>query len=236
MESELSDFITKLNRCRSQLQASQLFRDHLQQLGVQCFTYVNLSRRFEQPVYETTYPLEWIHHYEKQGYVRQDLVILEGRRNLLPFQWSQRINPKKMSPEQRRIFAEATDWGIRDGLAIPVHGVGADFAMVNIATEATDLREFGQSTISLLQVAALNYHALMDQMTTPAVPEVQLTGREREVLVWSAQGKSAWDISQILSISEHTVVYHIEKAKAKLGASTRQYAVVKAILYGLIHP
>lgn len=236
MNNELSDFVTSLNRCRSQLQASQLFRDFLERLGGRCFTYINLSRRFDQGLYETTYPMGWVQHYESQGYVRHDLVILEGRRSLLPFPWSQQSARRQISAEQRRIFDEAGEWGIRDGLAIPIQGVGQDFAMANIAIDGHDVGALGQGTISLLQVAALNYHALMDQLSTPAVPEVRLTPRETEVLVWSAQGKSAWDISQILSISEHTVVYHVEKAKAKLGASTRQYAIVKAILYGLIHP
>lgn len=236
MDNELADFITKLHRCRSQLQASQLFRDALNRLGASCFVYVNLSRRFEQPVYETTYPIDWIQYYDEHGYVRQDLVVLKARRNLLPFHWNDQGQRKVMSPAQRQIFAEAAEWGIRDGLAIPIHGVGTDFSMVSIATDAENIRELGQSAVSLLQVMALNYHAAIDHMATRDIPQITLTGRETEVLVWSAQGKSSWDISQILSISEHTVVYHIEKAKAKLGASTRQYAVVKAILYGLIHP
>ncbi len=44
-----------------------------------------------------------------------------------------------------------------------------------------------------------------------------LTERERMVLSWVAAGKSSWEIGRILSISEHTVNSHIERAVAKLG-------------------
>ena len=41
-------------------------------------------------------------------------------------------------------------------------------------------------------------------------------------------GKSNWNIAQILSVSEHTVSFHLRNAFAKLKASTRTQAVLKA--------
>jgi DNA-binding CsgD family transcriptional regulator len=69
------------------------------------------------------------------------------------------------------------------------------------------------------------------------VPEfVPLTPREREVLLWAARGKSNWDISQILSVSESAVNFHITNAMRKLDATGRVMAVLKAIRHGLIIP
>lgn len=52
--------------------------------------------------------------------------------------------------------------------------------------------------------------------------------------MWTAQGKSSWDISRILSISENTVNFHIKNAMRKLGTTSRTAAVAKAIGHGLI--
>jgi DNA-binding CsgD family transcriptional regulator len=63
---------------------------------------------------------------------------------------------------------------------------------------------------------------------------VELSEREKSCLGWTALGKSSWEIGQILSISENTVVFHIKNAMRKLGVSNRTVAAVKAMQLGLI--
>ena len=63
-----------------------------------------------------------------------------------------------------------------------------------------------------------------------------ITKRERECLEWAAIGKSTWDISEIIEVSEACVTFHIENAKRKLHAVNRTHAVVKALMRGLIIP
>jgi DNA-binding CsgD family transcriptional regulator len=61
-----------------------------------------------------------------------------------------------------------------------------------------------------------------------------LTPREREVLWWAAQGKSAWEIGEILHIAKRTVDEHTQKATSKLGAVNRTQAVAIALRERLI--
>lgn len=56
-----------------------------------------------------------------------------------------------------------------------------------------------------------------------------LTPREREVLVWVAQGKSAWEIGEILDIAKRTVDEHVQTAVRKLGAANRTQAIALAL-------
>ena len=56
-----------------------------------------------------------------------------------------------------------------------------------------------------------------------------LTGREAEVLVWIAAGKSNRDISDILSISPRTVNKHLEQVFEKLGVENRATAAAMAV-------
>jgi LuxR family quorum-sensing system transcriptional regulator CciR len=72
-------------------------------------------------------------------------------------------------------------------------------------------------------------------MTVPD-PAIQLSPRELECLLWSARGKTNWDMSMILGISEHTVDFHMRRAMAKLDARTRVAAVVRAVQLGFIVP
>jgi LuxR family transcriptional regulator, activator of conjugal transfer of Ti plasmids len=65
---------------------------------------------------------------------------------------------------------------------------------------------------------------------------MRFTRRERECLEWVARGKSSWDISIILNISENTVNFHLKNTMKKLGASRRSVAAIRAIELGLIDP
>jgi len=56
-----------------------------------------------------------------------------------------------------------------------------------------------------------------------------LSRRELEVLKWLKLGKTSWDISIILRISERTVNYHVGNIVRKLGASNRMQAVYESI-------
>jgi DNA-binding NarL/FixJ family response regulator len=65
---------------------------------------------------------------------------------------------------------------------------------------------------------------------------VDLNDREVETLTWVARGKTSAEIAQILGLSKRTVDFHIDNARAKLGAATRTQAVMKAADGGLIEP
>jgi DNA-binding CsgD family transcriptional regulator len=61
-----------------------------------------------------------------------------------------------------------------------------------------------------------------------------LTRRELEVLRWTAEGKTAFEISVIVGLSERTVNFHIHRVLAKLEATNKTQAAVKAAVMGLL--
>jgi DNA-binding response OmpR family regulator len=64
----------------------------------------------------------------------------------------------------------------------------------------------------------------------------ELNEREVQVLTWAGRGKTSIEIGQILGLTKRTVDFHIDNARAKLGASTRTEAVGKATTGRLIEP
>jgi len=69
-------------------------------------------------------------------------------------------------------------------------------------------------------------------MQTGTAP--RLSGREIECLKWASTGKTSWEISIILEISERTVTFHLTNTQKKLQAVNRTQAIVKAVRFGLI--
>ena len=56
-----------------------------------------------------------------------------------------------------------------------------------------------------------------------------LSPREKECLRWSACGKTTWEISVILGLSQRTIEEYLGKAALKLGAVNRVQAVAEAL-------
>ena len=89
--------------------------------------------------------------------------------------------------------------------------------------------------IHLLATYAQETAVKVFEPTSPFVePLTRLSTREREVLNWVKEGKSAWVIGEILGISEHTVEFHCTNARRKMGAATTHAAILRAIGLGLL--
>jgi len=65
--------------------------------------------------------------------------------------------------------------------------------------------------------------------TAEPLERLGLTGREAEVLLWVAQGKSNGEIATILGTAENTVKKHLQNIFEKLGVDSRNAATVRAL-------
>ena len=92
----------------------------------------------------------------------------------------------------------------------------------------------GKREASAVHMLALTAFYKIQEQVHPAPARVTLTDREREVLTWVADGKTAWEIGEVLEISHRTVEWYIQHAVQKLGARNRMQAVVIAARDGLI--
>ena len=60
----------------------------------------------------------------------------------------------------------------------------------------------------------------------------KITKREIECIRWASEGKTSWEISKILNISERTANFHLANCIEKTGSINRQQAIVKCLLQG----
>ena len=87
---------------------------------------------------------------------------------------------------------------------------------------------------TLIGLAAASVPFTLSVPSTPLLPGETLTAREREVLQWMASGLANKQIAGKLSISLHTVKFHVASILAKLSATSRTEAVTQGARRGLV--
>jgi len=190
-------------------------------------------QRIEDTTLCLSWPEGWRERYFTQNYVADDPAQLHLARTRSPYTWSEMLSCPYYTPGQRRIVHEASEFALTVGYIVPIHQVGSGPTMVTIAGANVELSE---SDDLALHLSAMYAHAHVRDLSH-AIGEagtVQLGPRERECLQWVADGKTDWEISEILSISEKTANTYIERVKHKFGVATRVQAVVMGLRAGQI--
>jgi LuxR family transcriptional regulator, quorum-sensing system regulator BjaR1 len=119
------------------------------------------------------------------------------------------------------------DFGLAQGLFVPIPSTAGTFGNVWMAGPTPELTGRTKPALHLIALYAFGrVHQLAGRLPDQGPP---LTAREREVLVWAAHGKSAWEIGEILGIAKRTVDEHAKTACLKLGAANRVQAVAIAL-------
>jgi LuxR family transcriptional activator of conjugal transfer of Ti plasmids len=204
-------------------------------VGLSKFTYLGFYR--PRPVYLTTYPTEWVYRYASKRYHEIDPVVVRARSGMLPFFWDSVSPAPDASREQRTMLAEASDFGIRCGITVPIHGQG-ELAALSFASDGKpdEVRREIEMHRNVVHLASIYLHVYAREKLAQATvsDHPRLSPREVACLQWVIRGKSTWDIGEILSISRRTVVFHLENAKRKLTAVTLPQAVAIALYHRLI--
>lgn len=196
--------------------------------------------RYEQFVLNG-YPEDWRSHYLEAGYTFRDPTVNYSRTHVVPTLWDDLArSPEelaKVDPVGRRIVNEARDFGLAKGLSVPLHGLGCSFGMMSYAARDPNHPILESTVYAEAMLLASYVHQTASQLLfgTRLRETRPLSARERECLKWAAEGKSSWDIAHLLDITERTVVFHLHNACEKLGVATRQQAVAKAMVLGLLN-
>jgi NarL family two-component system response regulator YdfI len=124
----------------------------------------------------------------------------------------------------------ATEWVdmLRQGVkaVLPANATGSQIAAATQAAAAGLLVLHPSEAEILLQMHGTNEAPEM-------LPEA-LTPREIEVLRLLAEGLGNKEIASRLSVSEHTVKFHVASIMGKLGAASRTEAVMLGIRHGIV--
>ncbi len=167
---------------------------------------------------------------------RRDPVMQHCKRQSVPIVWNR---DTYVRCGQGDLWDHQASFGYCTGVAMALHlpegkhfliGVDRDQELPSDRMELTRM-------VADLQLFAVHAQEAALRILLPPPPEggpPMLTPREVEALRWTMDGKTAWEVGNILGISERTAVLHVNNAMHKLGCVNKHQAVLKALRLGLI--
>lgn len=237
--AEIDDEIRLVARPTSWADARRRLVDFSRRWSFDHTTYISISPRGQKAggiVFVTTAPQPWVERYKERRYITLDPVFPMARRSQKPFIWA---DIEENTAESRAFFEEAAAMGAgSQGLTIPIHGPEGERALFSVTSSRpeTDFRAHCAQLMPLLQIIGFEFHRGMAELTRPILIDrkMLLTPRERDVLYWAAAGKTVWETSLLLGISEVTTNSYLRTAVRRLDGLNKPHAVAEAIRRGLI--
>jgi DNA-binding CsgD family transcriptional regulator len=179
-----------------------------------------------------SYPAEWLNLYFTRKYYQVDPIVKE---NFTKFRLQYWTDTYKTNAPPKEFLSTAQDFGLENGYTIGIGNLnGTKGSLMSISGKSVEHRNRTQAILELF-ISHLHeaLSRILDQNNVKYITS-SLSPREMEILKWIGQGKSSWDISMILGISERTVNFHVNNIKQKLEVVNRTQAVAIAIQLGLI--
>lgn len=237
-EAALAELFHRLDECEGEEEMRAIADTLVRALGFAYFSYgvpglaTDWHRPDDKGMLLTSYPAGWQALYRRRSYHAEDAVILQSREALRPFTWGDATHLRGLQPSARRLFFEAKQHGICSGIAIPVHGPRSMSGLFSVSGPEADQGgvDVGRPAFRTLLAAAHLVHArvLQSRRFDFRRPRVKLSEHERLCLHWTTQGKTAWEVAQIIGRSKATVDFHLRRASAKLDAANKVHAAFKA--------
>jgi DNA-binding CsgD family transcriptional regulator len=235
LKLELESYLERVERATGLADIQSLIIDLRDHYGVDHVVYHWVSSDGEQ--YGCgTYDPKWVQRYVDNDYLRIDPVVIGCFQRFHPVDWK-RLD---WSSKQARAFQQdAIAHGVgNQGYSIPIRGPNGQFALFSVSHTASDeaWAEFTRTHQRdvILIAHYFNRKALELEKNRAPEPTRGLSPREIDTLTFLAMGYARGQVSEMLSISEHTLRAYIESARFKLGAMNTTHAVARAMVEGLI--
>jgi DNA-binding CsgD family transcriptional regulator len=204
----------------------EIFNKALAEVGARYFGFHFLPRP-EENVEEASIaweiPAAFRELYVSEGFGPRDPALRYARRTILPFDFESAPYDPETEPHIKEVVDRSRDFKMHKQISIPVPSPRGMIGMVGIAGPDFDERDVHKPALHSLSLHA--FYRLEGLVGVRARRKAGLTEREREILAWVAEGKTAWEIGCILSLSQRTIEWHIRQACQKLGATNRLQAV-----------
>lgn len=210
----------------------------MKQKGFDHFTAMTVNMRSGSPVASIVddVPQDYAVHYYDLGAGQIDPILKHLSSCRVPIVWDQRTYVEAGLGELWELQAP---FGYRTGIAMALHM--PDGSRFSLGVDRHDPLPKQEDELRLLvadlQLLAVYAQEAAERLLVPRVSGIELpelTKRELEALKWTMDGKTSWEVGQILGIAEGTAVRHLANAQQKLGCVSKHHAVVRAIKLGLI--
>lgn len=186
-------------------------------------------------VVNVSYPDEWLYLYWKNGYAAVDPVFRAVSRSPGTQIWK-RIYQQATSSEELDFIQTAKGFGLADGITTSsvdqTRGLATFYSFAG--GEGIDAQRYAE----LVEYLGLHLHLALMRTARKNAPTTdkcvkELSPREVTILNWIKNGKTNWEVGQILGVTERTVRFHLASIFSKLDVTSRSQAVATAMDHGL---
>nr|7R3I_A Chain A, PROSS optimized variant of RhlR with 61 mutations [Pseudomonas aeruginosa PAO1]7R3I_B Chain B, PROSS optimized variant of RhlR with 61 mutations [Pseudomonas aeruginosa PAO1] len=178
------------------------------------------------------YPPAWQEHYQAQNYFAIDPTIRHCLRSGNHIVWSD-----DLFADAQELWDDARDYGLRHGATHSCMAPNGVMGFLSVARSSPAISPHEREELRLRMRCLIELlHQTLTELNHPSLQSnpVCLSHREREILQWTADGKSSGEIAIILSISESTVNFHHKNIQKKFDAPNKTLAAAYAAALGLI--
>lgn len=236
----LSAGYTAVLEARSREEFREAVVRFTQQLG---FETVSAMTVIDRPLGQSEFitidntPQDFSDTYGDPSMGRRDPVMQHLKKQSVPIIWDQSTYVASGAID---LWEHQSHFGFNTGIAMALHLPEGRHFLLGVDREQplpSNVSEL-QRVVADLQLFAVHAQDAAMRLLLPEAQQPErpcLTPREIEALYWTMEGKTAWEVGQILGISERTAVLHVNNAMHKLGCVNKHQAVLKALRLGLIH-
>jgi LuxR family quorum sensing-dependent transcriptional regulator len=212
----------------------RVFDNAIAQMGADYFSVTYLPRpeqRIEDVCLAWKAPPAWRALYSGENFVQRDAAIRHCRHTVFPFDWASAPYDPETEPQVKEVIDRARDFNLHRAIVIPIPNPSGIIGRIGVGGPDFNDREIYKPVLHSL---ALHAFYRLEQFVGSKTRTPVLTHREREILAWASEGKTAWETGCILKLSQRTVEWHLRQVCKKLGATNRLQAL--AILGGRSAP
>jgi DNA-binding CsgD family transcriptional regulator len=175
----------------------------------------------------------WKQRYSLNKYLVHDPTVSHGRKTDEPFDWA---NLPADDPATKLFLTDALNHSVgRNGVSVPLHGRRGVFSVVSFTSDLSkqEWEAYKAANIHGLKLLAVLIDAASHVNFKLPAPQVHLSNREEQCLLWAARGKTYQEIATIQGLAFSTVKTHLDTARHKLQCMNLTHAAAVAFATGV---
>ncbi len=148
----------------------------------------------------TNYPDQWMDFYLEKSKTKADPVVSYIISQNAPICWHQLMAIDEFKTiEQQDLMQQASQYGLINGLSVPIHSVSGDIAVLSLANDIKDDAgvDIVEQALPYAHIFSMHlferYLAILSQDNLSET-EIKLTEREIQCLFWACEGKTSWEM------------------------------------------
>ncbi len=177
---------------------------------------------------------EWLKLYEEAGFREcdpiPDIIMQHGE----PMLWQDALTARRLNEKEKNFVSQLEDHGLMEGIGIPLFGPKGRHAYSAFTFDPVELAFDDRIVATITALASAAHVRICNILDKQFERKVELSEREAQVIRLIAHGHSNKAIAAELKIGGSTADTYVRRVFAKLDASDRTGASIRALELGIL--